>query len=1114
MRRLVTHGQKERQVRVEDAIVDLPNQTTIAPDVPPVRGLLNVAQNKDNLIIVERNGDEVIIRERAAEFSCFIRNDIDEATKRKIRSHRAVKGMLEEGDWIRVIWKSSFEREDLCKKLEADGVRTYEGDVGAVRRYLTDHKIPHVTPRLCFYDIETDSRVPVRLAAEGKARILCWSVIGADGKVTVGVLDEDTDVAERALLQRLIKTLEQYDQVASWNGDNFDFPATKARCSQRRISVNFDRWLWLDQMDLFIRMNTMAAESGEEKASYSLQAISMALLGVGKDDLDASRTYDYWVAGGEERQKLVRYNVTDVKRQLGIEQKTGYIALLQTLAETTNVFADSRGMNPTIQAEGFLLRLGADRNYRFPSNFERGHSDRFKGAYVMEPQGSGIIKNVHVGDFASLYPSIIVTWNMSPETLIADEALAQASALDEPYCTAPITGTCFLTREEGILPHAVKEVMRLRKYWNDLKASYPPGSDEWVSANRKATAYKIAANSFYGVIGSPMSRFFSRDVAEAVTQAGAWLIQETMAAAEARTMHSIYGDTDSLFIGNCTRTQFEVFVEWCNHDFYPVKLKDLGCKENLIKLAYEKEFERIIFISAKKYCNPPEASIWMGDMSFKPLGEVKVGDEVIGWEDGDSSERSKLVKSKVVAIHRHDAPIVKVTMKSGRVIRCTSDHRWKSGRSRTTSKFITPKVGRELAFVVDNPGECPPSMIRDASWLGGIFDGEGSLCSSGRGQIMIAQSPSHNPQVCAKIERTLDKLGFEYSVSNQNGCNRYALKAGSAVNSKTTKLKFLKWCQPIKGPALEPAILKTRFAERDEIVSIEPDGFGEVIGMTTTTGNYVAWGYASKNCGRYVHFKGTMADASSKPEVKGLEYKRGDSIRVARNFQAEVIDLLVGMEHGGHEDTETFDEVIARWQASILNDTLTIDDISMAKRLNKPLNEYARKRTKDGGWAKQLPHIELARKMIERGEDVREGTKVTYFVYDASHKGDIEYRLKEEWDGTFDRYECWEKLTWPPTQRLLEAAFPGHPWDDQYGSVRPKAPRAPRATKAKAEPKGAYTQEMTEEFSQAQQEVASGLAKRGTAKAPPVRGSALDPSPMTTPAGPGRRRRVSPAASS
>lgn len=422
----------------------------------------------------------------------------------------------------------------------------------------------------------------------------------------------------------------------------------------------------------------------------------------------------------------------------------------------------------------------------------------------MEPQGSGILKDVHVGDFASLYPSIIVTWNMSPETLISGEEAEQVDALGADYCRAPITGTCFLTDGEGILPHAVKEVMRLRKYWNDLKSTFPPGSDEWVSANRKATAYKIAANSFYGVVGSPMSRFFSRAVAEAVTQAGAWLIQETMRVAEDRTMASIYGDTDSLFIANCTRTQFEVFVEWCNHDFYPVKLRECGCKENLIKLAYEKQFERLIFISAKKYV------------------------------------------------------------------------------------------------------------------------------------------------------------------------------------------------------------------------------------------------------GRYVHFKGTMADASSKPEVKGLEYKRGDSIRTARNFQAEVIDLLVGMERGGHEDTETFDEVVARWQETVLVGELTVDDIAMAKRLNKPLNDYSRKRKQDGTWGKQLPHIELARKMYERGDDVSEGTKITYFVYDASSKGDIEYRLKEEWDGKFDRYEVWEKLTWPPTQRLLEAAFPGHDWDGKYGSVRPKVVRMPKASKRAA----------------------------------------------------------------
>lgn len=765
------------------------------------------------------------MRERRAEYSCFIRNDLDDKTKRLIRNHKAVLGFKEEGDWCRILWRDSRVREQLCKALEADGVQTYEGDVNPVRRYMTDNDVVHARPRLAYLDFETDSRVSPRLAAEGHARVLSWAVVSHDtDEVWEGVLTEDTDVAERALLQQLVAVLENFDQVAAWNGDRFDFPVFRHRTVKRRIQVNYDRWLWLDQMDLFIRMNTMAAESGEEKASFALGAIASALLGEGKDDFDASKTYEAWAAGGEERARMQRYNVKDTTLLKRIELKTGYIGLLQTLAETCNVFADSKGVNPTIQAEGFLLRLARDQGYRFPSNFHRGYSDKFKGAYVMEPQASGIVKNVHVGDFASLYPTIIVTWNMSPETLVDGEehedlALVHAQGhapLEDSYSIAPLTERFFRTDKVGILPHAVSEVMRLRKYWNDLKATFPPGSDEWVNANRKSSAYKIAANSFYGVIGSPMSRFFSRHVAESVTQAGAWLIQETIKAAEKRGMVAIYGDTDSLFIAGCTRTEFEVFVEWCNEDFYPVLLRDAGCKKNLIKLAYEKEFERVIFTAAKKYC------------------------------------------------------------------------------------------------------------------------------------------------------------------------------------------------------------------------------------------------------GRYAHFKGTLADATSKPEVKGLEYKRGDSIRLARQFQAEVVDLLVGSVNGGVEDPGVFEQVVSRWQNHVLSGDLELADVVISKRLNKKLSEYSRKRKKDGGWAKQLPHIELARKLSERGEDMSEGTKVSYFVFDAANKGDVEYRTAEEWDGTCDRFEVWEKLVWPPTMRLLEAAFPGYGWDKMYGTVRPRrvpqrrpkaAPSAP-ATEPDPEPAG------------------------------------------------------------
>lgn len=817
-RRLVRRPQKESRLRVPTAKAE--HRVSTNHPNPPVTGapsgdgLLNVSWQRDNLAIVERIDGQIVVRERRAEYACFIRSDIDPGKLRVIRDHAAVIGMKEEGDWIRVLWRSTREREALCQALQQDGIQTYEGDVNPVRRFMTDTKVAHATPRLAFLDIETDSRVAPRLAAEGNARILIWAVVGADGRRRVGVLEENTDQAERALLQRLISVLEDYDQIVAWNGDKFDFTAIWARVARRGIRANFSRWLWLDHMVLFVRMNTGSAESGDEKQFLSLQSIATAVLGEGKDDFDASKTWEAWLAGGTERQRLTRYCVKDTDLLRRLEEKTGFIGLLQTLAETCNVFADSRGINPTIQAEGFLLALGAERNYRFPSSFKRGGGTKFKGAYVMEPQCHGITRNVHVGDFASLYPSIIVTWNMSPETLVVGQEhddLTMARTQDvvpweESFSFTPITERFFRTDQEGILAHAVKEVMRLRKFWNDEKAKHPPGSTKWVEANRKSTAYKIAANSFYGVVGSPMSRFFNREVAESVTQCGAWLIQETIRAGEARGMVAIYGDTDSLFIAGCTRTEFEVFTEMCNEDLYPVHLAALGCKDNRIKLAYEKEFERIIFTSAKRYI------------------------------------------------------------------------------------------------------------------------------------------------------------------------------------------------------------------------------------------------------GRYVHFKGTMADATSKPEIKGLEFKRGDSIRLARHVQAEVVDLLMG---GGVlretqpadqcvEDPQAFIGVAQRWQDRILRDELELDDVVISKRLNKKLGEYVRKRKKDGGWAKQLPHIELARKLHDAGEDMSEGSKVSYYVADASTKGDVIYQIASQWDGSCDRFEVWEKLTWPPTERLLTAAFPTVPWGKLFGRVRPAKPRKKR----------------------------------------------------------------------
>lgn len=86
----------------------------------------------------------------------------------------------------------------------------------------------------------------------------------------------------------------------------------------------------------------------------------------------------------------------------------------------------------------------------------------------------------------------------------------------------------------------------------------------------------------------------------------------------------------------------------------------------------------------KGYCNTPDAPVWMADQTFKPIGEIKSGDKVMGWERLNG--RRSLVVTIVEAVQRRLAEnVVQVTMESGRVLKCTDDHQWLSGHHGKTT---------------------------------------------------------------------------------------------------------------------------------------------------------------------------------------------------------------------------------------------------------------------------------------------------------------------------------------------------------------------------------------------------------------------------------------------
>jgi len=571
-------------------------------------GFVNAFEDYDNgLLVFLYRSEDGSLRKRSVEapYTAFVETErVDPGTRsalfRACGPGMPIRRIIDQGRFTRIDWRTNNDRKAAVQgggPFMQRGIPTFEGDVSALRRYMSEHEVPIATPSRGYVDIETDARFSFDRKIE--CRILCWTLINEDESVVeTGMLEYDNDEAEKKLLDAFWKAAEKYDQLVGWNAQSFDFPMLQERANIVGLQVKFRRWLYLDQLVLFRRMNT-ASESGEEKQSFKLNDIAQAILGEAKDEFDSKKTFEAWSKGGEERARLLRYNKKDTLLLARLERKTGYIKLFQTLCEVCHGFCDTWFLNPTKQLDGYMLKLGAQRGLHFPTKLfdddnKKEDDDPYAGAYVMHPDvKAGILKNVHVCDFASLYPSIILTWNMSPET---KEVLNGQS-----YCKSPSTGVRFDNIEGAILPTALSELIRLRKEWNERKSNAAPGTPEWYDADRRSTAYKVAANSFYGVVGSTFSRYYDRQIAESVTQNGQWLIKKTIEEAVKRGWRAVYGDTDSVFLTGCTKGEFEDFTRWCNETFYPRILKECGCTRNHVKLAYEKQFDWLVFTAAKRY---------------------------------------------------------------------------------------------------------------------------------------------------------------------------------------------------------------------------------------------------------------------------------------------------------------------------------------------------------------------------------------------------------------------------------------------------------------------------------------------------------------------------------
>ena len=561
------------------------------------------AFTKGNQIILVREGGTT--EYRPAERVAYFRQPVSGST--------IISCVAEPNGWYRASFFPGYFDQASQRYVDYrdDYPDAFEADLSPVKRFMADHDIQVGKPRRCYLDIETDSDVSIKEAILGRAQVFCWAIVDGQSGETYAEINRD----ESLLLDALMARLTQYDQVVSWNGDAFDFPVLKAKLPH----YNWRSKLLMDQMLCFKRSNIMTAETGEEKQSYALSHIARTL-GVGdKLDVDSSKTRALF---NSNPAKLLEYCKHDAKLQYLIEQETGYLDLHQQVCELCNIFPDSHSLKPTQIVDGYMLRIGRKHGVHFKSKPKNPVGAKFPGAFVMKPTRTGILTNVRSADFASMYPSIMVTYNLSPETKDPDGPIHS------------VTGV--RTRAEpGLITNALRDLMALRNTYKARKKQTPPGSQEEKDLERATNALKTVTNSFYGVMGTPYSRFYDRDMVEATTQNGAHLIQATIDAAKKRDMIPVYGDTDSVLIYGTYEDNFNAFIDYCNTTLYPEITASHGCLTNLIKISNDKEFERIVFTAAKRYV-------------AKRVGTDKPDIRGLEIKRGDSSRLARRLQQKIV----------------------------------------------------------------------------------------------------------------------------------------------------------------------------------------------------------------------------------------------------------------------------------------------------------------------------------------------------------------------------------------------------------------------------------------------------------------------------------
>lgn len=464
---------------------------------------------------------------------------------------------------------------------------------------------------------------------------------------------------ETEMLNRFFEIFCEYDPdiVAGYNHQDFDIPyitdRVRALAAQGKAinpvvgrdgsKIGYRRFGLLTRTEIKGRVVVDALPLVRRAFSlkqYTLRAVSKELLNREKLDVPPLEMEEYWFDTGEKFRKFVDYARGDAELALelilNLRLLDKYIALAQVSGSLLQEIVDG---GQTSMVETLLLReFGRRDRVLLPKPDDEVSAERYemssdlKGGEVLEPK-KGLLENVIILDYKSLYPTIMMAHNLCYSTVVTGDRPDGATI-------KPPSGGEFVPPDvyKGIVPSILEDLLNQRSLTKKRMRS-TSDENEYRVLDATQLAVKILLNSFYGYSGYARARLYNLTLANAVTSFGrsnilntrdiintigkivlrngaALLLEEAGELSphdKVVELSVAYGDTDSVFV-HCQSTE-DLSLEEVS--LVGNRLSNIvsASLPDPMELEFESIAKRALLIAKKRY------ALWL----FEPRNS--------GWED-------------------------------------------------------------------------------------------------------------------------------------------------------------------------------------------------------------------------------------------------------------------------------------------------------------------------------------------------------------------------------------------------------------------------------------------------------------------------------------------------